>query len=302
MGGHTADFRHLKPALDRLYREFDQSGRVHDPIERVRPFGNPADAEIVAFCAAGLAFGRVASILASIDALLNVMGPSPSLFVRNFEPERDSAGLEHLGHRWTRGRDLAALIWILRQMLEAAGSVEQFFADGDTPSAPDIFPGLDRFCERARQLDVTRVYGRATGRAGAHGFFARPSAGSACKRLNLFLRWMVRRDGIDLGTWTRISASRLIIPLDVHVIRVGRCLGLTTYRTAGWRMAAEITASLRTIDPDDPVRYDFALCHLGMLNLCGFNRPAADARCPLKGACRPRARRRPASRRPSDPC
>jgi len=301
LGRQTADLHLLKPALDRLYREFDRSGRISDPIERVRPFTNPADAEIVAFCAAGLAFGRVASILASIDALVGVMGPSPSEFVRQFEPERDAARFEPLGHRWTRGRDLAAVIWILRQMLDAAGSLEQFFVDGDAPDAPDIGPGLDRFCARARLLDVTRVYGRAGGRAGADGFFARPSAGSACKRLNLFLRWMVRRDGIDLGCWTRVSPSRLIIPLDVHVIRVGRCLRLTDYKTAGWRMAADITASLRRMDPADPVRYDFALCHVGMLNLCGFNRPTGDAHCPLRGACRPRARRRPASRPPSAP-
>jgi len=267
----------------------------------VRPFTDPADAEIVAFCAAGLAFGRVASVLASIDALLDVMGPSPSAFVRRFEPERDGTRLDHLGHRWTRGRDLVALLWILRQMLERAGSLEQFFVEGNTPSSPDIGPGLDRFCERARRVDVTRMYGRAPGRPGVHGFFARPSAGSACKRLNLFLRWMVRRDRLDLGTWTGVRASRLIIPLDVHVIRVGQCLRLTSYRTAGWRMAADITASLRNIDPDDPVRYDFALCHLGMLNLCGFNHPAGDSHCPLKGACRPRARRRRGSGPPSGP-
>ena len=300
-GGHTPDVRRLKPALDRLYRQFDRSGRVSDPIERVRPFTNPADAQIVAFCAAGLAFGRVASIVAAIDALLDVMGPSPSAFVRRFEPERDGPGLEHLGHRWMSGKDLVALVWILRQMLDAAGSLEQFFVDGDTPSSPDIGTGLDSFCERARELDVRRVYGRAAGRPGVHGFFARPSDGSACKRLNLFLRWMVRHDAIDLGIWRRISPSRLVIPLDVHVVRVGQCLRLTNYRSPGWRMAADITTSLRTLDPDDPVRYDFALCHLGMLNLCGFNQPAGDSHCPLRGACRPRARRRRASRPPSDP-
>jgi uncharacterized protein (TIGR02757 family) len=272
---------------------------VSDPIERVRPFTNPADAEIVAFCAAGLAFGRVASILAAIDALLEVMGPSPSTFVRRFEPERHATRLERLGHRWTRGQDLAALLWILREMLERAGSLEQFFIDGDTASSPDIGPGLDRFCERARQVDLTRIYGRRAGRPGVHTFFARPSAGSACKRLNLFLRWMVRRDAIDLGVWTRVPASRLIIPLDVHVVRVAQCLRLTGRKTAGWPMAAEITAALRMLDPGDPVRYDFALCHLGMLNLCGFNHPAGDSRCPLKGACRPRAGRRRASAPPS---
>src|SRR5207302_8291942 len=105
-------------------------------------------------------------------------------------------------------------------------------------------------------------------RPGVCYFLPRPSAGSACKRLNLFLRWMVRRDALDLGVWRHVSPSKLIVPLDTHVIRVGRCLRLTTYTSPGWRMAHDITASLRRIDSDDPVKYDYALCHLGMMNAC----------------------------------
>lgn len=296
-----APARRLKPALDRLYLEFDRSGLVRDPVERVRPFADPADREVVGFCAAGLAFGRVASVLSSIDALLDVLQPSPAAFVRAFDPRRDGVRLEAFVHRWTQGRDVVALIWILRRMLEISGSLEQFFLDGDDPGAPDIQPGLERFCARARQIDVSPAYGNVPVRPGVDGFFARPSGGSACKRLNLFLRWMVRRDEIDLGVWRRVSPARLIVPLDVHVIRVGQCLGLTRYRSPGWRMAADITASLRGIDPDDPVRYDFALCHLGMLGLCGFRRKQGHSRCPLRGVCRPRGRRRPGSRRPSVP-
>jgi uncharacterized protein (TIGR02757 family) len=101
---------------------------------------------------------------------------------------------------------------------------------------------------------------------------------------------MVRRDGIDLGVWSRVSPARLIIPLDTHVIRVGRCLRLTSYRSPGWRMASDITATLRRLDPDDPVKYDFSLCHLGMMDACGFNRPQRDTRCPLRGVCRPSPR------------
>ncbi|MEK6629203.1 MAG: TIGR02757 family protein, partial [Acidobacteriota bacterium] len=291
----------LKPSLDRLYEQFDRGTLVRDPIDRVRPFTRPADAEIVAFLAAGLAFGRVASVLDSIDAVLAVMGPSPAAFVRSFDPRRDGSAFDGFVHRWTRGRDVAALVWILRQMLEASGTLEQCFLEGDDPASPDIRPGLERFCTRARQFDVSPVYGTVPARPGVWGFFALPSAGSACKRLNLFLRWVVRRDGIDLGLWPRLSAARLIVPLDVHVIRVGQCLRLTRYRSPGWRMAADITSALRAIDPADPVRYDFALCHLGMLNLCGFRQKAADSRCPLRGACRPRSGRRPASRQPSGP-
>jgi uncharacterized protein (TIGR02757 family) len=110
--------------------------------------------------------------------------------------------------------------------------------------------------------------------------------------LNLFLRWMIRTDAIDLGVWSRVSPSRLIVPLDTHVIRLGRCLRLTRYTSPGWKMAAEITASLRAINPDDPVRFDFSLCHVGMMSACGYGRPQGDKQCPLRGSCHPRVRRR----------
>jgi uncharacterized protein (TIGR02757 family) len=289
----------LREPLEALYREYGRCGAVEDPVECVRVYAGPADREIAGFIAAGLAFGRVAGIMASVRAVLAAMGESPAAFVRRFDPAKDAAPLLPLVHRWVRGRDVAALLAILRHMLDEAGSLEAFFLAGDDPAEPDIRAGLESFCRRARAVDLQRVYGRIDARPGAHAFFPLPSAGSACKRLNLFLRWMVRRDAVDLGAWTRVSPARLIIPLDVHVIRVGQCLGLTRHASPGWRMAASITASLRRVDPADPVKYDFALCHVGMQGLCGFRAPAADSRCPLRGACRPRLRRRPASRRPS---
>ena len=153
-------------------------------------------------------------------------------------------------------------------------------------------------------LDLRAAYGRRVPtRGGVCYFFPRPSAGSGCKRLNLFLRWMVRRDEVDLGAWPSVSPSKLTVPLDTHVIRLGRCLQLTRYTSPGWRMAADITASLRAIDPVDPVRFDFSLCHVGMMNACGFGRRQGDAQCPLKGICRPRRGARavaaPRSRRSS---
>ena len=134
-------------------------------------------------------------------------------------------------HRWTRGEDIAALLWVLRQMLERSGSIEAFFLDGDIRRRrPTSSAALDSFSTRALALDIRRAYGRVPKRPGVCYFFPRPSAGSACKRLNLFLRWMVRRDEVDLGVWTRVSPARLIVPLDTHVIRLGRCLRLTRYR------------------------------------------------------------------------
>ena len=200
----------LKPTLDRLYADYNHADSATDPIQIVRRFTRPDDREVVAFCAAALAFGRVASVLQSIERLVAIMGGQPAAYVRQFEPKRDAAAFAGLVHRWIRERDLVALLWLLRQMLDRAGTIEAFFLEGYDDTAADIEGALDSFSARAMALDLTAAYGRA-GRASARPrgvayFFPRPSKGSACKRLNLFLRWMVRRDALDLGVWTRVSA------------------------------------------------------------------------------------------------
>jgi len=176
-------------------------------------------------------------------------------------------------------------------MIDQAGSIEQFFLTGFDTEHQDIGLALDSFSTRALALDVRRAYGRKPRRPGVCYFFPRPSAGSACKRLNLFLRWMARSDEVDLGVWQHVPPSRLIVPLDTHVIRLGRFLRLTKYASPGWRMAADITASLRKLNPEDPVRFDFSLCHVGMMSACGYGRKQGDSQCPLRGLCRPRAGR-----------
>ena len=278
-----------RPVLDGLYAQFNIDHAAADPVYIVKRYTRPDDQEVVAFLAGALAFGRVASVLASIEAVLAVMGPRPAAYVRAFEPSRDAAGLAHIVHRWTSGADLAALIWILRQMLDAHGSIEGFFAAGHDAGAEDVQAGLESFSTRALALDVSAVYGPRRPRPGVAYFFSRPSSGGACKRLNLFLRWMVRKDVVDLGLWTAVRPAQLVVPLDTHVIRVGRCLGLTRYASPGWRMAADITRALRRIDPEDPVRYDFSLCHVGMMGACGYGTARGDQQCPLRGACRPRS-------------
>jgi uncharacterized protein (TIGR02757 family) len=277
----------LKPVLDRLYADFNYPDSAMDPIQIVRRYTRQDDREVVGFVSAALAFGRVSSVLQSIERVLAVLGPAPAAYLRRFDPRRDAGAFEGIVHRWIRERDIVALVWLLKQMADGAGSIEEFFLQGDQPSSEDVQGALDSFSTRALALDLRTAYGRVPKRPGVCYFFPRPSAGSACKRLNLFLRWMVRRDALDLGVWSRVTPARLIVPLDTHVIRVGRCLRLTRYTSPGWRMARDITASLRALDPADPVKYDFALCHLGMMNACGFSRAQADSQCPLRGACRP---------------
>lgn len=308
----------LRSSLDRLYSQFNYPDSAADPIDIVRRYERADDREVVGFFAASLAFGRVASVLQSIERLLSIIGDRPAEYVRGFHPRREQRSFAPLVHRWIGGRDLLALVWLVHQMLDRSGSIENFFVEGHDQSAPDVMDALDSFSTRALALDLTAAYGSpnashgppegglyvlkggAEARTGVRYFFPCPSAGSACKRLNLFLRWMVRRDALDLGVWTRLAPAQLVVPLDTHVIRVGRCLRLTRYTSPGWAMARDITNSLRRLDPEDPVKYDFSLCHLGMMNACGFSHAQADAQCPLRGVCRPRVRTQRPSRRPSD--
>jgi uncharacterized protein (TIGR02757 family) len=286
----------MKEALDRLYDAFNQPESALDPVQIVRRYARVDDREIVAFIAAGLAFGRVASVMASVEAVCRVLGERPADFVRAFDPARDRPLFASIVHRWTRGEDIAAVIYILQQLIREYGSLEAAFGAGLDASHPDVEAAIESFSSRARAIDLAPVYGRRRKNPGAHYFFTRPSTGSACKRMNLFLRWMARTDGVDPGGWSALPPRQLVVPLDTHTIRMGKCLRLTRRASPGWKMAAEITAALRAHDAADPIRYDFSLCHLSMMGACGFGSARRDADCPLRGHCRP-GRSSPARRR-----
>ena len=277
-----------KSRLDELYASFDHPDSAFDPIQVVRRYERVDDRELIAFIAAGLAFGRVQSVVNSIETVCAVLGPRPADLIRRFDPATHSARLLPIVHRWIRGRDIVALLWILKTMISEAGSLQAYFAKGWRVESADVSDALESFSERARAIDLKPAYGKVPKAPGVYFFFSRPSSGGACKRLNLFLRWMVRTDGVDPGGWATPHAGQLVIPLDTHTIRTGKCLRLTRRASPGWKMAAEITAALRTLDPADPVRYDFSLCHLSMMGACGYKTKQRDTQCPLKGVCKPR--------------
>jgi uncharacterized protein (TIGR02757 family) len=194
-------------------------------------------------------------------------------------------------HRFHGPDDLAILTELLRRALSEAGSIGTWFERGLRPADPDVGPALADFSRRMTgRDDLPAVPGVRRGRlplaSPVRFFFPSPEGGSACKRLNLYLRWMVRRDGLDFGLWRGMSPARLVIPLDTHVARIAANIGLTTRRTAGWPMAMEVTAGLRELDPLDPVKYDFAICRLGILDHCPRRRdPVKCARCLLQPVC-----------------
>lgn len=256
----------LREKLDGLYRHYDHRFVDPDPLEFVRRQASSADREVVGLIASSLAYGNVKQIKRSIARVLDVLGDAPAAAVDRAEPRAMAKRLAQFKHRFNDGRDVACLLFFIRQMRERAGSVEGFFRAGHDAGDPDMERALVSFTERTLALDHGGLYGRRKlpAAAGVRFFFPSPASGSACKRLNLYLRWMVRREGVDLGVWQGVDPAGLVIPLDAHVFAIARRVKLTRYRSPGWKMAVDITRRLRGLDPKDPVKYDFAFHRMGL--------------------------------------
>ena len=239
----------LRSTLDRLYSEFNYPDSATDPIQIVRRYGRPDDREVVGFCAAALAFGRVASVLHSIERLLTIVGDHPAAYVRAFDPLRQRQAFAGLVHRWIAGPDIVALLWIIKQMIDRSGSIEGFFVEGDDPAASDITDALDSFSTRALQLDVTAVYGSLSRPTRGCAISSPSVGGSACKRLNLFCAgWCATM--LDLGVWTRAARpARRPARYARHSCRA--CLRLTRYTSPGgrWLATSPHAEPARSADP-----------------------------------------------------
>jgi uncharacterized protein (TIGR02757 family) len=278
----------VKTILDRLYAARSQTHLANDPLSFCHRYKDPADQEVVAVIAAAFAYGNVAIILRTLESIFATLGPSPRRFVERFDPEMGLRAFSGFKHRFNDGRDLCALIWAIRGMIEQAGSVNAFFLRCHDPRAEDVTGALNGYTAAVLALDYLPVFGGAGIPKDSYFpfLFPAPASGSACKRLCMFLRWMVRpSDGIDLGLWQGIAPGQLIIPVDTHIQRISGYLGFTSRKSADWRMAREITASLRQFDQADPVKYDFSLAHLGISAGCDGADPAVCLTCPITGIC-----------------
>ncbi len=260
----------VKKRLDEIYMLYDRRFIYSDPVELVHRFSDARDIEIAGLLASSLAYGRVESIKKAIEKVMDVMDWKPYRFVMEFSPKKDGRLFEDFLYRFNDGRDIAALLYFAKQMIAECGSIEGFFLKGYSLGATPMREALERFTESVLSLDSGGIYGTKglPSSAGVRFFFPAPSTGSACKRLNLYLRWMVRREEPDFGIWKRVSPSDLIIPLDTHMARISRLIGLTGRRNPCWKMAEEITATLKRLAPEDPVKYDFAITRLGILEEC----------------------------------
>jgi len=233
----SRDPAELRLLLESAYERFNRREyALQDPIRFVYDYPNRADAEVVGLLSALLAFGRVAQILRSVEDLLGRLGPRPAGAVRAATPQELRALCTGFVHRTANAGNMACLLVALKGVVARQG-------------APAVLPGL------------TGLAGELSGDGGVGHLNADPRRGSPCKRWNLFLRWMVRRDEVDPGLWQDVSPTRLIVPLDAHMWRVCRGLGMTRRATCNMKAALEVTDAFRVLCPEDPVRYDFSLMH-----------------------------------------
>ncbi|MCB9678545.1 MAG: TIGR02757 family protein [Alphaproteobacteria bacterium] len=280
----------LKADLDAMVEALDVPGRLaNDPVRFAHRYTAPVDQEIAAFLASGLAYGRVALFSPVIATLLDRADAQggPEAWVRGFDAERELPVLEPLYYRWNRGPDHVALLDGLRILLGADGRL------GDhvrmEPGETDVGPALSRFVRAIRAAVSTSEAGPGDWSRASRGLrylLPDPADGSTAKRMAMLARWMVRTDGVDLGLWTHIPPSALVVPVDTHVHRIARLVGLSDRKTADWRTAVELTRALARFAPSDPVRYDFALAHLGISDGCsGSHQVTVCPTCPLRRHC-----------------
>ena len=269
--------------LEILYARYSHRELIKpDPLQFLYQYSSPADMEIVGFLGACLAYGRVQQIEKSLTDLLGRMGDSPSEFVRDFD-NRKRKKLKHFRHRFTTGDNISDLLMLLKKVLNQYGSIERFFVRGYNSSDKNIIFALSKFCDSLLEM-FAKAHDGCVPR-GLSYLLPRPAMGSACKRLNLFLRWMVRNDSVDTGLWKSVDKAKLIVPVDVHMARLSRILGFCNEKVASLRTALKITERFAEIEPADPVKYDFALSRIGILQNCNGNyRPQCED-CELFRLC-----------------
>jgi len=245
----------LRSRLDQLYHKYNRREFVHpDPLEFLYDYIDHEHREIVGIIASSLAYGRVNQILKSVRQVLDKLGDAPADFIASACRQDFLECMQGFKHRFTTGEDIAGLLHGAHRIIRDYGSLGNCFAELFQQNGNQTVPALSMFVHRLREAGNVKT-----------GFLLpSPEKGSACKRLFLYLRWMVRSDGVDPGGWDAIPPSALLIPLDTHMHHIARELGFTRRKQANLKTAIEITDHFRSVNPDDPVKYDFVLTRFGI--------------------------------------
>lgn len=254
----------LKHKLEYHYKVFDRTKLEPDPLQFLHLFKDERDLEVVGLIASIFAYGNVKQIENTLKKFIVVFEGNPYSFIINFSLSKDSKKISGIKHRFYSEDDVLKLFIILNKEINKHISIKQIFLQGYNISDDNVKNGISNFSNHFINSFI-ETFGKVSD--GIRFMFSLPEKGSACKRMNLFLRWMVRKDELDFGLWKEIQASKLIIPVDTHIARISRSLKLTKRKNADWRMAEEITSNLKKFDPEDPIKYDFAICHIGIRKL-----------------------------------
>ena len=252
----------LKRLLEQTHREFVATNEVtRDAIEPALKYSARRDQEFAGFISAIFAYGKISQIQKNVNAALLPMGSEPVEWLKDSRPKLIWESVKGWKHRFNTDENLYTLLLLLRSVYRNEGSIEELVDVQKTDTAYEVLEKL------VNRLTSQRLKGGSKSPAMDKSFWhmlPKPSSGSACKRLNLFLRWMVGKSEMDLSLWTKMQTKQLIMPIDVHIMRQARLLGLTTRKSADWKTAVEVTEALRKLDANDPTRFDFALCHLSI--------------------------------------
>lgn len=269
----------LKTILERLYRKYSHKRFIPpDPLQFVYHYKTREDMEIAGFLAACFAYGAVEQIENFLTTLLNKMGKNPAKFIKNFS-QKDEEIFKSLKYRFNTAQDIINLLKILKKVLNQYRNLENLFLKGYSKEDKNIIPAAEIFIK-----NLFKTHNKKVSR-GLKFLLSNPSNGGTCKRLFLFLRWMIRKDEIDAGLWKKIDKSKLIVPVDVHIGRLSKILGLRNRQTINLKTAFEITECFKAIRPEDPVKYDFAISRIGILENCSGRLNKYCPACELRGYC-----------------
>ncbi|HVO74199.1 MAG TPA: TIGR02757 family protein [Ignavibacteriaceae bacterium] len=252
----------LKQKLDYHYKAFDKGQISPDPLQFLHLFKDERDIETIGFIASVFAYGNVTQINNTLNKIISLMENRPYGYLINSGDFPLHIRSLDLKHRFYTETDIKLFLNLLKRILKKYGRLKNLFLKLYNSSEPNLKNSISGFSEF-----MLNQIGGAKISPGIKFMFPNPETGSACKRMNLFLRWMVRKDELDFGFWNEIPPDKLIIPVDTHVARICKSLKLTKRKNVSWKMAEEITENLKKFDPIDPVKYDFAICHIGMRKL-----------------------------------
>ncbi|CAN5284983.1 TIGR02757 family protein [soil metagenome] len=274
----------LRTYLEVAYARYHRAEFLSlDPLQMAHRYERAEDREVAALIAAAFASGNIKAILAALEGVMGAMGSRPAKWLRDQSPKDLRGAFSGVRHRWVMEQDIEVLMALLGETLRRHGTLGRLWREVDDAKEEDACAALGRFVDAIvampigelsrRNREVRRADGRVTTLAPIDSILlTSPARGSACKRMNLFLRWVARPDdGVDLGLWTEfLSPARLTMPVDTHVLRISRRLRLTKRKLADMRAAQEITARLRKISPEDPCRYDFSFVRMGVEEKMGM--------------------------------